>query len=105
MIGAGALARQVGGAKVIAEQRQHQLEMSRKPNVDLYVLGYETGAHSAMKGSFTVLGFDNPDDPDIVYLETVAGGRYIEQPDLLARYGQDFDRVRDQSVPFEEYVQ
>jgi Domain of unknown function (DUF5753) len=105
VIGAGALARQVGGEEVMAQQRQHLLEMSRKPNVDLYVLGWDAGAHPAMKGSFTVLGFDNSYDPDIVYLETVAGGRYIEQSDVLARYQQDFDRVRDQSVPFEEYQQ
>jgi transcriptional regulator with XRE-family HTH domain len=104
VIGAGALARQVGSEKVMAEQRQHLLELSRRPHVELYVLPWQAGAHAAMKGAFTVLGFDNPDDPDVVYLETVAGGRYIEQPDMLTRYRQDFDRVRDQSVPFEEYL-
>jgi hypothetical protein len=101
VIGEGALARQVGGKTVMAEQNEHLLKLSRRPNVDLHVLGWTAGAHAAMKGAFTVLGFDKPDDPDVVYLETVADGRYMEQSDLLARYRRNFERVRSRSVPLE----
>ena len=57
-----------------------------------------------MKGAFTILGFDSPDDPDVVYVETLAGGRYVEQADMLARYRRNLEKVQSQSVTIEEYL-
>lgn len=98
------LAREVGGAEIMAEQRKHLLALSRRPNIAIAVLLFAEGAHPAMNGAFTVLGFDSPDDPDLVYLETSAGGRYIEAHATLRQYREDFTRVRDQSIPIEEYL-
>jgi len=100
----GVLAREIGGTKIMAEQRKHLLELSRRTNIFVRVLPFTVGAHPAMKGAFTVLGFNSPDDPDLVYLETSAGGRYIEESARLLQYREDFTRVRDQSVPIEEYL-
>jgi transcriptional regulator with XRE-family HTH domain len=98
------LAREIGGTEIMAEQRKHLLELSRRVNIAVYILPFGAGAHPALKGAFTVLGFDSPDDPDLVYLETSAGGRYIEEPTMLLQYREDFTRVRNQSVPIEEYL-
>lgn len=97
------LARQIGGPSVMAEQRQHLLGLSRRPNVTIYVLRWTAGAHAALKGSFTVLGFDRDDHQDVAYLETRAGGRHIWDELQVQAYRDDFSAISDQSIPIEEY--
>ncbi|GAA1824302.1 hypothetical protein GCM10009735_69120 [Actinomadura chokoriensis] len=51
--------RQVGGARTMQDQLHHLGEMAKLPNVTLQVLPFDAGAHPAMSGSFTLLGFRN----------------------------------------------
>jgi hypothetical protein len=55
-----------------------------------------------MLGAFTILDFDDPDDPAVVYLETQVGGQYRERPDELNEYRRIFDLIYKQSVSIEE---
>ncbi len=57
-----------------------------------------------MKGVFTILGTDNREDPDVVYLETMGGGRYMEKKDLVERYARNAAILTTQSVPIKEYL-
>jgi Domain of unknown function (DUF5753)/Helix-turn-helix domain len=100
IFGEGAVTRQVGGALVADEQRARLLSA----RADVRVLPASVGAHAAMKGAFTLLEYDDPDDPAIVYLETHAGGRYIEQPELVQTYRHIFELITEQAVPMEEYL-
>ena len=56
-----------------------------------------------MKGAFTVLDFDNPDDPALVYIETHLGSRYLEQPQQVLEYRRIFQLLHDRAIPIEEY--
>lgn len=58
-----------------------------------------------MKGAFTVLDFDNPDDPALVYIETHLGSRYLEQPQHVAEYRRILKLLHDRAIPIEEYEQ
>ncbi len=98
------LVREVGGPAVMVEQREHLLELARRPHINIFVVPWTAGAHAAMKGSFSVLVYDDPDDPDVAYFETRAGGRYMQGLDQLQMYRADFDHVRDLSVLLEEYA-
>lgn len=103
IIDAGALTREVGGPEVMHEQREHLTKMSTLDHVTVVVLPWSAGAHVAMQGAFNVLGFDSQDDPDVVYLETEVGGRYVEQPPVVAQYRTMLDALRRTSIPIEEY--
>ncbi len=106
ILGEGALARLVGGADVMAEQKHRLLEVSHQDNVDVRVLTWDAGAHVAMKGAFNILTFDTDEDhPDIVYVETHAGGRYVEAGEIVARYQRNFELILDQSISIREYMQ
>jgi transcriptional regulator with XRE-family HTH domain len=98
------LAREVGGASVMAEQHKHLRMLNRLPNVDLYVLPWNSGAHAAMSGPFKVVSFDAPDNPDVVYLETSMGVRYVEDVGRLAMYQDKFDLIRTHAVNIEEFL-
>ncbi len=106
VFGEGALARTVGGAEGMAQQKRRLLELSEMGNVQVSVLPFNAGAHVAMKGPFTVLAFDSDDDhPDVVYLETHAGARYIEADEAVHRYRTNLRLIIEQSVPLKEYMQ
>jgi transcriptional regulator with XRE-family HTH domain len=85
--------RVVGGAQTMRAQLQHVAETAKLPHVSVQVLPYRAGAHPAMDGSFIVLGFPEPTDPDVVYLESQAGSLYLEETPPVERYTLMFDHL------------
>jgi len=104
VISAGVLQRSVGGPGVMKAQIDRMREMSHREQVDLRVIAWDTGAHPAMLGAFTVLDFEDPDDPAVVYLETHVGCQYLEQENQLAEYRKVFSSIHRRSISFEEYM-
>jgi hypothetical protein len=47
-----------------------------------------------MVGAFEILGFPEPVDPDVVYLENMASALFLEEPADITRYAQVFDYLR-----------
>lgn len=43
------LVREVGGPAVMVEQREHLLELARRPHINIFVVPWTAGAHAAMK--------------------------------------------------------
>ncbi|MEU6741749.1 helix-turn-helix domain-containing protein [Streptosporangium sandarakinum] len=80
------LRRQVGGPKVMREQLEHLVDLGKLPNVEIRVIPFSAGAHAAMDGPFCLLGFPEPGDLDLVYLEQAASGLVLEDPDEVRRY-------------------
>jgi transcriptional regulator with XRE-family HTH domain len=97
----GVIRRTVGGAKVMREQLTRLVEISKLGNVTLQVLTYDAGAHPAMHGSFKVMQFPDPADPDVVYVEAQTGALYLEKPEDVGRYSLMFDHLRAQALSTE----
>ena len=89
-----ALRRLVGGRDVMRGQAGHLLEARSLPNVTIQVIPYGAGAHPGMDGSFVILEFPDPDDPSIVYVESAAGGLFLEQDAEIRRYMLMFEHLR-----------
>jgi hypothetical protein len=66
------------------------------------VLPFSAGLHPAMYGPFRVFRFDAPEQPDIVYGETMTGAYYVDRPDETAVYIQALDRISAQAAPNED---
>jgi hypothetical protein len=88
------LHRQVGGEKVMDAQLQHLADMARKPHITLQVLPYGVGAHPGMHGAFAVMDFPDAADPELVYIENMAGALYLEKEADIRRYTEIFDQLR-----------
>ncbi|MGH3713203.1 MAG: helix-turn-helix domain-containing protein [Micromonosporaceae bacterium] len=87
-----ALHRVIGNVKIMHAQMNHLTEMAKAKLVRLQVIPFEHGGHEAMTGAFTILRFDPP-DPDIVYLEGMAGDIYLDQPEDIDRCSLVFDHL------------
>lgn len=96
--------RLMGGSAVMREQLDHLVRSSARPNVTVQVLPFSAGAHVAMEGSFTILGYDEPADPDVVFAENAAGGLFLEKDEELQRYHYIFDHLRATAMPPDESV-
>lgn len=98
------LTRQVGGPKVAAAQMMHLRDLCKTSRVDVRVLTLSSGAHAAMRGSFTVLRFNDADEPDSVYVESAWAAQILNKPDQVQTFQQIFDALTEQSIPIGEFA-
>jgi transcriptional regulator with XRE-family HTH domain len=96
--------RLVGGPDVMHDQLDRLVARAALPNVAIQVLPFGAGPHEAMDGSFTILGYDEPADPDVVFAENAAGGIFLETEEELQRYHFIFDQLRARALPPQESV-
>jgi transcriptional regulator with XRE-family HTH domain len=92
------LRRVIGGEDVMADQLRHLIDTARLPNVTLQILPFSSGEHPFLGGSAALLEFRETTHLDVVYLEGIAGDYYEEQPDEVARYRQEFERMSAKSL-------
>jgi hypothetical protein len=97
------LSRPVGSESVLKAQIEHLRQVAKRGNVDIRVLPFSVGAHAAMAGAFRIMDFDDPEDPDVVYLETHVGAMYLEEPDEVEEYRRIFQLIRNDGIPVEDY--
>jgi|SRR5450755_573924 transcriptional regulator with XRE-family HTH domain len=83
----------VGGANAMREQLNHIAETAKLPHVNVQVLPFSAGVHPAMEGAFSILGFPELTDPDVVYLENQAGSLYLEEEHEIDRYARMFSHL------------
>jgi hypothetical protein len=86
------LHRPIGGHRVLREQIEYLLELTRQPNVTLQILPYHMSGYAA-EGAFSILRFAEPTLPDIVYIEHLSGALYLDRVDELEVYGRVIDRL------------
>lgn len=55
---------------------------------------FEVGAHPGMPGSFVYMEFKGPGDPELVYVDSLAGDLFLEAEADLRRYASMFDHLR-----------
>ncbi len=96
------LSRPVGGDAVMRGQLVQLLEAADMPNVTLQVLPFAAGAHAGMDGTFAILDFPDPQDPDVVFAENATGGLFLEKTDELFKYHVIFRALHTAALPPDE---
>jgi len=103
ILGETALQLKVGDSQVMAAQREYLRELNRLDNLTIKVLCHESGPHLGILGAFTVLDFDDDNDPSVTFVETYGGARYDDRSEPLARHREVFASLATQATPLEEY--
>ncbi|PKV85935.1 helix-turn-helix transcriptional regulator [Streptomyces sp. TLI_146] len=94
------LRRLVGGREVMREQLLHLRSQAEQRQVTVQILPFASGAHAAAVGSFVILGGPTP-ELDVVYVDIIGGGLFMEKPEELARYKLAFEYLRAQALDIE----
>jgi transcriptional regulator with XRE-family HTH domain len=102
VIDEAALRRTVGGPEVMGKQLHHLIDMAHRPNITLQVIPFGAGPHPATGGRFTIISFPG-EQPDAVYIETIAGELLIES-EAVKRYERVFRRLNAQALSPEDTI-
>src|SRR5689334_17815272 len=97
--------RVVGGVSVMRAQLRHLAEVAQQGKTTIQIVPYRAGAHAGTIGSFVILDYAEASDPDVVYVETLAGDIYLEEQPDVNRYTLAFDRLRAASLHPDDSVQ
>ena len=103
VIDEAAARRVVGGRQVMQEQLDHLVTASQLPHVTIQLLPFSMGAHAAAVGSFVVLRGPSR-ELDVVYVDILGGGLFMEKPQELERYRLAFQYLSAQALDPESSV-
>jgi transcriptional regulator with XRE-family HTH domain len=92
------LHRQVGGPEAMSQQLAALTKASTRPDITLQVLPFTAGAAAGQDGEFVILGFPDPEDPPVVYVEGLMGDIYLESEEELDRYNLVWANLVDQAL-------
>lgn len=82
----------LGARAPMRAQLLRLVELARLPNITLQVMPFGSTNHAAASGPFTILRFNEPDLPDVVYLEQLTGALYLDDSREVAHYAMVMDR-------------
>lgn len=80
------LRRAVGGPAVMSAQLGHLVYVAGRSNIRVRVLPFGAGSHRSMINNFAYLRFRQPNEPDVIYIETRTGALYLDKPKEHASY-------------------
>lgn len=89
-----AMRRVVGGSAVMQAQLRHIITMSEQGKTTVQVVPFGKGAHPGTAGSFIILGFAEPGEIDVVYMETIGGNMSVDSSEEVQHYATAFDHLR-----------
>ena len=93
-----ALRRPVGGLALMSTQIGKILELSAAGKVRVQLIPFAAGAYSVADISFTLLEFNEPVLPSVIYVESLVSGGYYERPVDVARYRESIENIRDSAL-------
>ena len=93
------LRRPIGGRRVMRAQLAALREVAARPNVTIQVVRFTAGGHAAAGGAFTLLRFPDPEVPDVVYMEQLTSGLYLEQHRDVDTYVEVLERLCVEAEP------
>jgi hypothetical protein len=94
-----ALRRPIGGPKVMRGQLESLIEVTKRPNVRLQIVPFETGGHAAAGGAFTILRFPDRDLPDVIYIEQLTSALYLDKREDVDHYFAAMERLCVEAQP------
>jgi hypothetical protein len=89
----------VGGVEVMRAQVRHLLDVAAGDSVTMLVLPDSLGAQAGMGGAFTVVEFEDEQDPDIVSISCVLGPRQFDKPAKVTGFVELFEDLRSVALP------
>ena len=93
------LRRRVGSQDVMDAQIRHLIGLTGRPDVTIEVVPFSAGINRGMHRPFVILEFPEPEDEDVLYLES-SGGEVFHRDDQeeIVTYREIFEELRKMSL-------
>ena len=92
-----ALRRVQGSHEIMRSQLKHLIEASKRPNITLRVLPFETPNRITTPAAFALFRLAEQNF-STVYLEDLFGATYLKEPEEFTKYSVVFGRLRDSAL-------
>ena len=103
VIDEAALRRQVGGEHVMQEQIRHLIDLGCRPNIEIQILDFASGAHAAAGLPFTILSFGEGNSADsVIFLESRGDGFCLESAEEIDRHRLVFSRTQGSALSVQD---
>jgi transcriptional regulator with XRE-family HTH domain len=79
------------------EQLERLMALSGEPNITIQVLPFAAGV-DAFPNPFAILQFPDPADDDVMFVESGLADDVVDQPELVAPYRDEFERLREMAL-------
>jgi transcriptional regulator with XRE-family HTH domain len=89
-----AVHRVVGGKAIMKAQLLHLANSAEHGRTTIQVLPFSAGPHPGQTGPFIILGFAEPTEPEVVYMETVGGNLFVDKSEEVRLFSTVFDQLR-----------
>lgn len=93
LVDESSLRRRVGSNQIMREQLKGMVELAAISNMTLQVVPFSLGAHPGLDNTFELLEFQSG-QPPVVYVESMAGGLYLESTSDIDRYKEALMHLR-----------
>jgi transcriptional regulator with XRE-family HTH domain len=93
LIDEAALLRRTAPSAVMRRQYRRLLDEAGSAALTLQVVPLAAGSHQAPGYSFTIFGFGDPADPEVVFEELLEGSSFHESVETVGRYRFAFDHA------------
>lgn len=103
VVGEAVLRRPVGGALVMADQLLRLAAFAELPGVRVWLVPDELGAFAGMT-SFTLLSFREDEFEDVVYLDSLHGGTWLEAERERRPYAETFERLATEALSVDDTI-
>ena len=84
----------VGGPQTMKEQLLRLAEINDPQRTSIQVLPNAHGAHPSVEGSFLIMSYPGPANWDVVFVDHMMGGRYVEETEHVEQFCRSFDHLR-----------
>ncbi|MFF4217909.1 helix-turn-helix domain-containing protein [Streptomyces nondiastaticus] len=84
--------RPIGGPAVMQAQLAALVDLVDTPTTTVQVLPFEHGEHALLGGTLTLMTLD--DDSNVAYVESIATGALIEDPQIIHARRRSYDLLR-----------
>ena len=100
-----ALKPRISGSTLMHDQLQRLIDLAVLPHVNIQVMAESAPPHPGVAGTFTMLGFPERADLDVVLVENIFNSMYVEDLAEVEAYGSAFERLRAEALPFAESLE
>lgn len=89
---------------IMGPQLDKLLTMSRLANVNIQVMPAGAAIHPGMSGAFVLLGFPQRKDLDVVLVEGLLNGFWVEDPTDVELYRAKFQEITAEALPVDSSI-
>ncbi|KJS61890.1 helix-turn-helix transcriptional regulator [Streptomyces rubellomurinus] len=84
--------------EIMVPQLDRLLTLSRLPNINIQVMPTGAAIHAGMSGAFTLMGFPQRQDLDVVLVEGLLSGMWVEDPADVEIYRAKFQEITAEAM-------